>query len=150
MRSPTVIVLHWSVTPTIPGTKAAYSSSVTVGDRNGARNGYGSMSYAYTRTYANDVLWLQLGPPHSEVPAERFEAEALPVTASGRCRVSAQDMGPWERAMWSRGKQLFCTAEKEGFVELAMEVRTPGRYRLRVLATAGPDFGTIRMAIDGK
>jgi hypothetical protein len=114
------------------------------------KNGYGSMSYAYTRTYANDVLWLELGPPHSEVPVERFEAEALPVVASGRCRVSAQDMGPWERAMWSRGEQLLCASEKEGFVELAMEVRKPGRYRLRVLATAGPDFGTIRMTLDGK
>ena len=52
--------------------------------------------------------------------------------------------------MWSQGKQLFCAAEKDGFVELAMEVRKPGRYRLRVLATAAPDFGTIRMALDGK
>ena len=52
--------------------------------------------------------------------------------------------------MWSQGKQLFCGAEKGGFVELAMEVRKPGRYRLRVLATAAPDFGTIRMALDGK
>ncbi len=52
--------------------------------------------------------------------------------------------------MWSHGKQLFCGAEKEGFVELALEVRKPGRYRLRVLATAAPDFGTIRMALDGK
>ena len=27
------------------------------------KNGYGSMSYAYTRAYANDVVWLELGPP---------------------------------------------------------------------------------------
>ena len=57
------------------------------------KNGYGSMSYAYVRTYANDVLWLELGPPNSEVPVERFEAEALPVVASGRCRCNVQDMG---------------------------------------------------------
>lgn len=35
-------------------------------------------------------------------------------------------------------------------MELALEIDKPGRYRLRVLATAGPDFGTIRMALDGK
>jgi hypothetical protein len=52
--------------------------------------------------------------------------------------------------MWSQGKQLFCGAQKEGFVELAMEVRKPGRYRFRVLATAAPDFGTIRVAFDGR
>jgi hypothetical protein len=112
--------------------------------------GYGSMSYAYARTYANDALWLGLGPPGSEVPLERFEAEALPVVASGRCRCHAQDMSEWGRAMWSQGKQLFCGAENEGFVELAIEVRRPGRYRLGVLATAAPDFGTIRVALDGK
>jgi hypothetical protein len=114
------------------------------------KNGYGSMSYAYARTYANDALWLELGPPDSEVPLERFEATALSVAASGRCRPSAQDMAQWEGAMWTRGKQLFCNAEKEGFVGLAIEVRRPGRYRLRVLATAAPDFGTIRVALDGK
>jgi hypothetical protein len=114
------------------------------------KNGYGSMSYAYARTCANDALWLELGPPNSEVPVERFEATGLSVVASGRCRCNTQDMADWSRAMWTRGKQLFCAAEKEGFVELAMEVRKPGRYRLRVLATAAPDFGTIRMALDGK
>ncbi|MGA2068528.1 MAG: C1 family peptidase [Thermoguttaceae bacterium] len=114
------------------------------------KNGYGSMSYAYTRAYANDALWLELGPPNSEVPVERFEAAALSVIASGRCRCHPQDMAQWEKALWSRGKQLFCGAEKEGFVELALEVRQPGRYRLRVLATAAPDFGTIRMALDGR
>ena len=114
------------------------------------KNGYGSMSYAYTRTYANDALWLELEPPGSEVPVERFEAEALPVVASGRCRFNIQDMADWERAMWSHGKQLFCGAEKGGFVELAMEIHKPGRYRFRVLATAGPDFGTIRVALDGR
>jgi hypothetical protein len=112
--------------------------------------GYGTMSYAYARTYANDVLWLELGPPNSEVPVERFEAAALPVAAPGRCKCSVQDMSEWEKAMWSRGKQLFCNAEKEGFVELAFEVHKPGTYRLRVLGTAAPDYGTIRVALDGK
>ena len=114
------------------------------------KGGYGSISYAYTRAYANDVLWLELGRPNSEVPVERFEAVTLSVLASGRCRYSIQDMGNWERAMWTRGKQLFCNAEKDGFVELAFDVRKPGRYRFRVLATAAPDFGAIRVALDGK
>ena len=112
--------------------------------------GYGTMSYAYVRTYANDLVWLELGPPNSEVPVERFEAVGLPQVASGRCKCSVQDMGQWERAMWSQGKQLFCAAEKDGFVELALEVHKPGTYRLRVLATAAPDYGTARMALDGK
>jgi hypothetical protein len=113
------------------------------------KGGYGTISYLYTRTYANDAVWLELGPPHSEVPRQRFEAETLPVVASGRCQHSAQDMSEWDKLLWSRGRQLMCVSEKEGFVELAMRVEQPGRYRLRVLATAAPDYGTVRMALDG-
>jgi hypothetical protein len=35
-------------------------------------------------------------------------------------------------------------------VELGFSVPKGGRYRLRVLASAGPDFGTVRAALDGK
>ena len=59
-------------------------------------------------------------------------------------------MGDWEPAMWSGGKQLFVVARKNGFVGLRFGVRRPGRYRVRVLATAGPDYGTIHVRLDGK
>jgi hypothetical protein len=35
-------------------------------------------------------------------------------------------------------------------VELGFAVRTAGRYRLRVLATAAPNCGAVRVALDGK
>jgi hypothetical protein len=112
-------------------------------------NGYGTISYAYARTYANDALWLAMGPPDSEVPARRFEAETMAVAAHQRCPVNAQKMTDFGPRMWSGGAQLFCGAEKGGFVELSFEVPQAGRYRLRVLATAGPDFGKVRTALDG-
>ncbi len=111
--------------------------------------GYGAMSYAYARAYANDALWLQLGPPNSEVPVERFEAELLTVLARERCDVSQQQMGAWGRLMWSQGRQLFCRTQKDGFVELGFTVSKTGSYRVRALATAAPNFGTIRIALDG-
>jgi hypothetical protein len=52
--------------------------------------------------------------------------------------------------MWSQGTQLFCGAQDGGFVTLSFSVRKPGRYRVRVLATAGPDFGIIKTTLDGK
>ena len=113
-------------------------------------HGYGVMSYAYSRAYANDALWLEFGPPHSEVPLERFEAEALPGLASDRCDASPQDMEPWGGPMWSRATQLFCRAQKGGSVELRFVIRKADRYRLRVLATAGPDFGEVRATVDGR
>jgi len=114
------------------------------------KDGYGIMSSAYLRAYANDALWLELGPPKSEVPLERIEAEAAPVLSSRRCPRNVQDMAPFEGAMWSKGKQLLCQAEKGGAIVLAMNVRQSGTYRLRVLATAAPDFGAIGVAVNGR
>jgi hypothetical protein len=108
------------------------------------------MSYAYVRAYLNDALWLEWGPPHSEVPKERFQADALPVRARNRCEVSTRAMTPWGSGLWSQGKQLFCRADPNGFVELEFQVRKAGRYRLCVEGTVAPDYGIIRIALDGQ
>ena len=112
--------------------------------------GHGIMSYAYARAYANDALWLQLGPPHSEAPVERFEAESLAVLARDRCETTVQDMGRRDGPMWSQGRQLFCRAQDGGSAELGLVVRKAGRYRLRVLGTMAPDYGIVRATLDGK
>ena len=52
--------------------------------------GYGVVSYAYVRTYANDAIWLKEGPPHSEEPLVRFEAERMAIVCSG----GGRDVGP--------------------------------------------------------
>ena len=111
--------------------------------------GQGIMSYAYARAYANDALWLQLGPPHSETPVERFEAESLNVPARDRCETTVQVMGRRGGLMWSQGRQLFCRAEDGGWAELALVVRKAGRYRLRVLGAVAPDYGIVRVTLDG-
>jgi hypothetical protein len=49
-----------------------------------------------------------------------------------------------------RREKPFCRAQPEGFVTLAFSNRRGGRYRLRVLATAAPDYGIVRVALDGK
>jgi hypothetical protein len=114
------------------------------------KEGYGVMSWAYAERYANDALWLEREPPRAEVPVVRHEAEAMPVLASQRCPSGPQDMKPWGGPMWSRGRQLMCQAQHGGFVELGFSVPKADRYRLRVLATAAPDFGIVRAALDGK
>ncbi len=113
-------------------------------------DGYGTMSFAYARTYANDAFWLQIERRGAETPVVRFEAEDLPVLHAERCQHSAQSMKEWGGGMWSRGKQLMCVAQKDGFVDLAFDVKKGGTYRLRVLATAAPDYGIVHMALDGK
>ena len=112
-------------------------------------HGYGTMSYAYVRKYANDALWLTFGKPGSERPVERFEAESLPIVHRQNCDSQPQSMDDFEGRLWSRGKQLFCLAKRGGSVELAFDVHQTGRYRVRLLATAAPDYGKIVVALDG-
>lgn len=112
--------------------------------------GYGEMSYAYAAAYGNDAVWLKLGSPNSELPRFRFEAESLPVLAHNQCECSHQDMKDFGRGMWSHGAQMIGVAKKGGFVELEFKVDQAGKFRIRVLATAAPDFGKIRIAIDGQ
>ena len=112
--------------------------------------GYGRMSFAYVKAYANDVLWMRLGAPDSEVPTVRYEAESMRVLAAGRCQASPQKMNAWGPKMWSREEQLFCKAERGGYVELGFAVPRDGRYRIRILGTAAPDYGRIRAALDGR
>jgi hypothetical protein len=112
--------------------------------------GYGTMSYAYAKTYANDALWLRLAAPDSEIPTVRYEAESMPILTAKRCEAGPQGMNSWGAKMWSHGEQLFCSAEKGGFVELGFAVPKHDRYRVRVLGTAAPDYGQIRAALDGR
>ena len=114
------------------------------------QDGYGRMSFAYAEKYANDALWLEREPPRAEVPVVRYEAEAMPVLASQHCPTHPQDMQPWGGPMWSHGRQLLCKAQQGGWVGLGFSVPEAGRYRLRVLATAAPDFGIVRAALDGQ
>ena len=59
-------------------------------------------------------------------------------------------MNDWEPSLWSQGKQLFVAAKRNGAVVLRFDVRQPGRYRVRVLGTAAPDYGTIHVRLDGR
>ncbi len=112
--------------------------------------GYGVMSFAYARAYANDALWLEFDAPRSQVPIERVKFEAMPVLRRERCTTSPQDMKEWGGRLWTQGRQLFCTCQRGGSVEFGLPVRAARRYRVCVLATAAPDYGIVRVELDGK
>jgi len=117
--------------------------------RGWGEDGYGLMSYAYARAYANDAVWLELGPPDSERPLESFEAERLEAEEKGSCELSTQDMREWCRKMWSGGRQLLCRARDGGRLQLGFVVKRGGTYRVRVRLTAGPDYGRIQASLNG-
>ncbi len=114
------------------------------------KDGYGRISFGYATAYANDALFLHCGKPGSETPAKRYEAESLTILASEKCRVSSQNMNDYGGPMWSNGEQLYCRAASGGSVDLSFEVEKPGRYRVRLLATAGPNYGQIQVGLDGQ
>jgi hypothetical protein len=111
--------------------------------------GYGTMSYAYARAYANDALWIELGAAGCETPITRFEAESLEILEQDKCNASSQSMRPYGAAMWSQRRHLFCQSEGEGSVEIGFNTDSAGTYRVRLLATAAPDYGIIRFSLDG-
>jgi hypothetical protein len=114
------------------------------------KNGYGTMSYAYVKAYANDAVWLHFGSPDSERPTVRFEAEQLSVRQQQGCQLNPQDMTSFGGPMWSGSKHLFVNASQGAVVELEFPVPKAGRYRVCVQGTAAPDFGVVRFAMDGQ
>jgi hypothetical protein len=60
-----------------------------------------------------------------------------------------QDMQPFNKHLWSGGRQLFAKAKKGAVVEIEFKVVYPGTYRVRVLGTRARDYGKVRLALDG-
>jgi serine/threonine protein kinase/tetratricopeptide (TPR) repeat protein len=89
---------------------------------------------------------LELGHPHV---AGAVEAEFLPVTETRHCQASLQDMSSWTSQTWSNGCQLFCRAQRGGYVELAVEVPRAGRHALTVHFTKAFDYGIVEVSLDG-
>jgi hypothetical protein len=88
-------------------------------------------------------------PPIVPAPVLRYEAETLQIiNKASSCRTSRQRMTSWGENRWSRGAQLFCDCDKDGFVELKLPAPT-GRYRITLLATRAPDYGKIRVGPNG-
>ncbi len=117
-------------------------------------NGYAYIPYAYVQRYCNDAIWLQPTQDFSDRTVV-LEGEDLPVVATSRCTSSAQDMSEWGAKLWSHKKQLMCSCQRGGSVTLALPVGAKtgleqgARYRVSVLLTMAPDFGKIRVHMDG-
>jgi Papain family cysteine protease len=115
------------------------------------KEGYAYMTYAYARAYINDAVSLNVsetggGRQHVVI----LEAESLRVAGANRCRVSTQGMAPWGAKLWSGGKQLYCQSENGGVVDLDLTIREGGLFHFTILATCAPDYGKIRVELDGE
>jgi hypothetical protein len=83
----------------------------------------------------------------------RLEAEELPIAGQHHCVPSEQPMGrySWGRRRWSNDRQLFCACSRPGaYVELEVSTPATAVYELDVCFTRAPDFGIVRVSLDGK
>jgi hypothetical protein len=78
-----------------------------------------------------------------------LEAEFLPVSERRNCRPTLQAMSDWGSGKWSNGCQVFCRADKGGYVGFELEVPQPGQYRLSVHFTKAPDFAIVEVSLGG-
>jgi hypothetical protein len=79
-----------------------------------------------------------------------LEAERLRVVGREGCTTQEQDMGPWNRSLWSEGRQLLVLARRGGYVELEVTCPAAGRYLFAVGLTRADDYAVVQVALDGK
>jgi hypothetical protein len=84
--------------------------------------------------------------------ANAFEAEDLPIMASRNCDwVGVQDMAKeFDARQWSNGRQLFCYTRQGGYVDLQVDMAESDDYQVDIYFTRAPDFGKLRVFLDGK
>jgi hypothetical protein len=94
------------------------------------------------------LLWL---PGAGSAADVRIEGESLvETTHASDGRVMRQDMAGFGSG-WSGAAQLFWRAPGEGArLELPAAVPTADRYQVRIAYTRAPDYGRIRVTLDGQ
>jgi len=119
------------------------------------------MSYYEVRTglskmQTERVRWFlalrQLGrmamPTNAGAPTP-LEAQSLPVLDRAGCSAGPQDMSTWGKEQWVNGNQLFVSSNERCTLTLGLPVNRAGRYELQLYLTRSPDFGQIKISVDG-
>jgi serine/threonine protein kinase/WD40 repeat protein len=89
-------------------------------------------------------------PPRARAFLDFQEAENLKLVEAADCWPRPRDARPWGRERWGNGKDLFCFAQKGGFVDLLVDAPETGLFTLEVRFTRQPDFGRVEVTLDGK
>jgi len=131
---------------------------------------HGGTNDAPGTDYSSVAFWYQTHP-HSPFPP--LPANLLPDSTTGIVRfpgvieaeslarearttagvVQSQDMAEWESgsAAWSGGTQLWWTLGHPGArLSLPVRVATAGRYDVTAWFTRAPDYGNIRLTLNGR
>lgn len=88
--------------------------------------------------------------PSNKSIKQPVEAENLKVLATKDCDVSKQDMAGYNNPSWSSDAQAFIGSKIGSEATWNFPVNEDGRYELVLGFTHAPDFGIVRVSIDGK
>jgi len=88
--------------------------------------------------------------PSNNTARHPLEAENLRVVREKDAWVQVQEMDVFGIGTWSGRKQLLLYCQKGGGVVLALPVPRAGQYHLDLYLTMAPDYGQVRVSLDGK
>jgi hypothetical protein len=91
-----------------------------------------------------------MASPNHTALEHATEAESLKVIDFRGREPSVQPMKAFYAGSWSADGQLFGGGERGSAMTLALPQVESGRYRLALALTYAPDYGTLRVVLDGK
>ncbi|MBN2451061.1 MAG: C1 family peptidase [Lentisphaeria bacterium] len=116
--------------------------------------GYAWLPYAYAEAYGNDALSVRVAEgepwPSNRGACRPLEIETLTLIEAAECPWKVQSMAPWGGPLWSGGSQVFCSPAAGGRLVVEVPVAEAGVYDLGLYATRAPDYGIVRVSLDGR
>ncbi len=95
-------------------------------------------------------LPVAMASPDAWAADNALEGEDLKVLECTGGNVQPQGMGLFADGRWSRGKQLWWTGGATGeHLTLAVPVEHAGRYQVEAAFTRAPDYGRLRVSVNG-
>lgn len=114
------------------------------------RNALSPMQVARVRWILQTRMRRGMAMPSNFTARMPLEAEQLRVEPGANWIGSVQSMAGFGKDCWSGNQQLFFPGNPTGTVSFQLPVPAAGSYRVDLYATQAPDFGRVRVHLDGK
>lgn len=88
--------------------------------------------------------------PSNVADDDLIEGETMGVEEAISCAPGWQGMSGYAVGSWSRDRQMFVGATQGASVTLGFGVSESGPQEVRLYATRAPDFGRVRVSLDGE
>jgi len=101
------------------------------------------------RWILDDRLRGGMATPVNQPGAQAIQFETLTPVRAENVHAGVQEMRQFSRFGW-KDSQQFCVAQRGGSLSFRLAAAKPGRYTLVLFATRAPDYGVVRVKLDGQ